>query len=154
MKVGVFMRVALQIVKNCSVEINNKPYSSINSGLLLFVGFTQNDNLEIIKKVIDKIITLRIFPDENGKTNLMFDKIKQEVMCVSQFTLYADISHGRRPSFISCLRPNEAEELYNQTINYLKDIDVKTKCGVFGADMKVTLLNDGPFTLMIDSEDL
>ena len=103
MKVGVFMRVALQIVKNCSVEINNKPYSSINSGLLLLVGFTQNDNLEIIKKVIDKIITLRIFPDENGKTNLMFDKIKQEVMCVSQFTLYADISHGRRPSFISCL---------------------------------------------------
>lgn len=148
------MRVTLQVVKNCSVEIDSKLYSSIGDGFLLLVGFTQNDNLEVIKKVIDKIVSLRIFPDENGKTNLAFDKEKQEIMCVSQFTLYADISHGRRPSFVSCLRPDEAKVLYSQTLDYLKEIGVKTSCGVFGADMKVQLLNDGPFTLMIDSEDL
>lgn len=148
------MRVVLQVVKNASVTIDNELYSSINDGFLLLVGFTEGDNIEIIKKVIDKIVSLRIFPDENGKTNLAFDSLKQEILCVSQFTLYANISHGRRPSFISCLRPDEAKVLYQQTLDYLSSLNIKTKAGVFGADMKVNLLNDGPFTLMIDSEDL
>lgn len=148
------MRVVLQVVQNASVTIDKKVYSEIESGYLLLVSFTMGDNLETIKKVIDKIISLRIFPDENGKTNCAFDINKQEVLCVSQFTLYADIKHGRRPSFTNCLNPNDANELYGQTIDYLKQLNVKTKTGVFGADMKVNLLNDGPFTLMIDSEDL
>lgn len=148
------MRVVLQVVKEASVTINNELYSSIDDGFLLLVGFTQNDNLDIIKKVIDKIVSLRIFMDENGKTNLAFDPSKQEILCVSQFTLYADISHGRRPSFTTCLIPDEARILYQETLNYLESLNIKTKAGVFGEDMKVNLLNDGPFTLMIDSEDL
>lgn len=148
------MRVVLQVVKNASVTIDNKIHSSINEGFLLLVGFTSGDNLSTIKKVIDKIVSLRIFPDENGKTNLAFDATKQEILCVSQFTLYADIKHGRRPSFTSCLIPSEATVLYENTLEYLKSLNIQTKAGVFGADMKVELLNDGPFTLMIDSEDL
>ncbi|MDD7735909.1 MAG: D-aminoacyl-tRNA deacylase [Bacilli bacterium] len=148
------MRVVLQVVKEASVTIDGKEYSSINDGFLLLVGFTNNDNLDVIKKVINKIVSLRIFPDENGKTNLGFDFDKQEILCVSQFTLYADIAHGRRPSFVSCLNPIDAKELYEQTIQYLKEIGVNVKEGVFQADMKVKLINDGPFTLMIDSEDL
>lgn len=148
------MRVVLQVVKSASVTIDEKLYSSIDQGFLLLVSFTNGDNQETIKKVIDKIISLRIFPDENGKTNLAFDLEKQEVLCVSQFTLYADIKHGRRPSFVNCLNPNSASELYQKTIDYLKSLKIKTKTGIFGADMKVNLLNDGPFTLMIDSGDL
>lgn len=148
------MRVVLQVVKSALVTIDEKLYSSIDQGFLLLVSFTNGDNHETIKKVIDKIISLRIFPDENGKTNLAFDLEKQEVLCVSQFTLYADIKHGRRPSFVNCLNPNSASELYQNTIDYLKSLKIKTKTGIFGADMKVNLLNDGPFTLMIDSGDL
>ena len=148
------MRVVLQVVKEASVTIDNKEFSSIKNGFLLLVGFTNGDNIDTIKKVINKIVSLRIFPDENGKTNLGFDFEKQEILCVSQFTLYADISHGRRPSFVTCLNPIEAKELYEQTLDYLKEINVNVKGGVFQADMKVKLLNDGPFTLMIDSEDL
>ena len=148
------MRVVLQVVKSASVTIDEKLFSSIDQGFLLLVSFTNGDNIDTIKKVIDKIISLRIFPDENGKTNLAFDLEKQEILCVSQFTLYADIKHGRRPSFVNCMNPNSASELYQNTIDYLKSLNIKTKTGVFGADMKVNLLNDGPFTLMIDSGDL
>ena len=148
------MRVVLQVVQNASVTIDKKVYSEIANGYLLLVSFTMSDNFETIKKMIDKIVLLRVFPDENGKINCAFDISKQEVLCVSQFTLYADIKHGRRPSFTNCLNPKEAIKLYEQTIEYLKQLNVKTKTGVFGADMKVNLLNDGPFTLMIDSEDL
>ena len=148
------MRVVLQVVNHASVTIDNKLYSSIGEGFLLLVGYTEGDNFETIKKVIDKIVSLRIFMDENGKTNLPFDKEKQELLCVSQFTLYADIKHGRRPSFTKSLGPVPAKELYEQTLDYLKSLDIKVKQGVFGADMKVDLLNDGPFTLMIDSEEL
>ena len=148
------MRVVLQIVKHASCTIINKLYSSIGEGLLLLVGFTSGDNEEIIKKTIDKIVSLRIFPDENGKTNLGFMDLHKELMCISQFTLYADIKKGRRPSFVNALNPNEATKLYDFTLSYLNSILGEVKHGIFGADMKIDLLNDGPFTLMIDSLDL
>ena len=148
------MRVVLQVVKNASVTINNQVYSSINEGFLLFVGFNKNDNIEISKKVIDKIVNLRIFQDENGKTNLPFDINKHEILCVSQFTLYAEVAHTRRPSFSNCLAPQLAKNLYHETLDYIRSLNVNLKEGVFGEDMKVNLLNDGSFTLIIDSEDL
>lgn len=148
------MRVVVQVVKNASITIENELYSSIDNGFLLFVGFTFKDNIETIKKVIDKIISLRIFPDQNGKTNMPFDFQKHEILCVSQFTLYANVKHSRRPSFTNCLTSNEAKDLYLKTLEYLKQQNIKVKNGVFGVDMKVNLLNDGPFTLFIDSEDL
>lgn len=148
------MRVVLQVVKNASVSIDEHIYSQINEGFLLLVGFTNGDNEETIRKVIDKIISLRVFMDENGKTNLAFLDLNMEIMCVSQFTLYADIKKGRRPSFINAMRPEEATKLYDYTLEYLKSkVDV-VKGGVFGADMKINLVNDGPFTLMIDSKEL
>lgn len=148
------MRVVLQVVKNASVSIDEHVYSQINEGFLLLVGFTNGDNEETIRKVIDKIISLRVFMDENGKTNLAFLDLNMEIMCVSQFTLYADIKKGRRPSFINAMRPEKATKLYDYTLEYLKSkVDV-VKGGVFGADMKINLVNDGPFTLMIDSKEL
>ena len=148
------MRVVLQVVKNASVSIENQIYSQINEGFLLLVGFNNEDNEEVVRKVIDKIISLRVFMDENGKTNLAFLDLEKEILCVSQFTLYADIKKGRRPSFINAMRPEDATKLYDYTLEYLKSKVNVVKGGVFGADMKIQLLNDGPFTLMIDSKDL
>jgi D-tyrosyl-tRNA(Tyr) deacylase len=148
------MRVVLQVVKNASVSIENQIYSQINEGFLLLVGFNNEDNEEVVRKVIDKIISLRVFMDENGKTNLAFLDLEKEILCVSQFTLYADIKKGRRPSFINAMRPEEATKLYDYTLEYLKSKVSVVKGGVFGADMKIQLLNDGPFTLMIDSKEL
>lgn len=148
------MRVVLQVVSHASVTIDKKIYSQINEGFLLLVGFEESDNEEIIKKVMDKIVSLRLFVDEQGKTNLSFSDVGGELLCISQFTLYADIKKGRRPSFINAMRPERASKLYDYTISYLKTLVPCVKQGVFGADMKVELLNNGPFTLMIDSKDL
>ena len=114
------MRVVLQVVKNASVSIENQIYSQINEGFLLLVGFNNEDNEEVVRKVIDKIISLRVFMDENGKTNLAFLDLEKEILCVSQFTLYADIKKGRRPSFINAMRPEDATKLYDYTLEYLK----------------------------------
>lgn len=148
------MRVVLQVVKNASVTIDEKIYSQINEGFLLLVGFNNEDNEEVVRKVIDKIISLRVFMDENGKTNLAFLDLDKEILCVSQFTLYADIKKGRRPSFINAMRPENATKLYDYCLEYLRSKVNKVEGGVFGADMKVSLVNDGPFTLMIDSKEL
>lgn len=148
------MRVVLQVVKNASVTIDEHIYSQINEGFLLLVGFTNGDNEETVRKVIDKIISLRVFMDENGKTNLAFLDLDKEILCVSQFTLYADIKKGRRPSFINAMRPEDATKLYDYTLEYIKSKVNKVQGGVFGADMKINLVNDGPFTLMIDSKEL
>ena len=148
------MRVVLQVVKNASVSIENQIYSQINEGFLLLVGFTNEDNEEVVRKVIDKIISLRVFLDENGKTNLAFLDLEKEILCVSQFTLYADIKKGRRPSFINAMRPEEATKLYDYTLEYLRSKVGVVKGGVFGADMQIQLLNDGPFTFMVDSKEL
>ena len=148
------MRVLLQVVTHASVTIDSKVYSQINEGFLLLVGFEEGDNEEIVNKVMNKIVSLRLFADEQGKTNLAFTDIGGEILCISQFTLYADIKKGRRPSFINAMRPERATKLYDYTISYLKTLVPVVKQGIFGADMKVELLNNGPFTLMIDSKDL
>ena len=148
------MRVVLQVVTHASVTIDSKVYSQINEGFLLLVGFEEGDNEEIVNKVMNRIVSLRLFADEQGKTNLAFTDIGGEILCISQFTLYADIKKGRRPSFINAMRPERATKLYDYTISYLKTLVPVVKQGIFGADMKVELLNNGPFTLMIDSKDL
>ena len=148
------MRVLLQVVKSASVEIDQKEYSSINHGYLLLVGFNNEDNEEIIKKVMDKVLSLRIFQDGNGKMNLSLLDVGGEVLLVSQFTLYADYKKGRRPSFNLACNGETGLPLYNKTCEYVKSLGYNVKTGVFGADMKIHLINDGPTTIMVDSEEL
>lgn len=149
------MRVLIQEVSQASVDINGKEYSSIKYGYLLFVGFTDGDNNEIVERMVDKVIGLRIFPDSNGQTNLSLSDVHGEILSISQFTLYGDVSHGRRPSFINALKPEFSSPLYdyfNKVLHDKSGLDIKT--GIFGADMKVHIVNEGPFTLMVDSKEV
>lgn len=149
------MKVILQTVKSAHVDILGKTVGSISNGYLLLVGFTDGDNQEIVSKMADKILKLRVFPDEHGKINLSLYDVKGEILSISQFTLYANTKEGRRPSFVDALRPHEAEPLYdffNEELHRLSGLDIAT--GVFGADMKVHSINDGPFTLVLDSKEL
>ncbi len=149
------MRIVLTTVKEAKVEIEQKVVAQINRGYLLLVGFTQGDNQEIVTKMVDKLLSLRVFPDENGKTNLSLQDINGEICSVSQFTLYADVQKGRRPSFVDALDPKSANELYNFFNQYLEQSFGKPiPKGVFGADMKVFSINDGPFTLLLDSKEI
>ncbi len=148
------MRVLVQEVKRASVTIDDKLYSSINRGFLLFVGFTNGDNEETLRKMRDKVIKLRIFPDENGKTNLSLDQVNGEILAVSQFTLYGDMSEGNRPSFVKSMKPDEARVLFALWNNLLKEKMPSLQTGVFQADMQVELINDGPFTIWLDSDEL
>jgi len=149
------MRIISQNVLQASVTIDNKLYSKIDSGYLLLVSFTNGDNREICDKMAQKLMNMRVFPDENMKTNLSIKDINGSILSVSQFTLYADCHKGNRPSFINrCLNPNDANELYIYFNNVLKDYGIVVETGVFGADMKVELVNDGPFTILLDSEEL
>lgn len=148
------MKVVLQNVLNCEVKIKDKVYSSIDRGFLLLVSFTDGDNLDIINKMANKISKLRVFMDENGKTNLSLLDVNGKIMSVSQFTLYADVKKGNRPSFTNCLDFNKAKELYQQFNLELKKLNLKVEEGVFGEDMKVSFINDGPFTLVIDSKEV
>ena len=148
------MRVILQVVKNAKCVIDNCIHSSIDKGFLLFVGFTEGDNEEIIRKMVEKILKLRIFLDENGKTNLSLKEVNGEILSISQFTLYADVKKGNRPSFISALKGEESSRLYDFFNSELKKSEFKISTGIFGADMKIELINDGPFTLFLDSKEL
>ncbi len=149
------MRIVLTTVKEAKVIIDNETVGQINRGYLLLVGFTQGDNEEVIRKMTDKVLSLRVFPDENGKTNLSLQDVDGEILSVSQFTLYADVQKGRRPSFVSALNPNEATLLYDYFNQYLsQSIGYDVPRGVFGADMKVYSINDGPFTLLLDSKEI
>lgn len=148
------MRILLQVVKSSQVEIDQKVFSEIGKGFLLLIGFQEGDNPAIIEKCLDKALSLRLFADENGKINLSLDDCQGEVMLVSQFTLYADYKKGRRPSFNTALKGDDAKTLYDYAVNYVKNKGYKVSTGVFGADMKVHLINDGPTTIMIDSEVL
>lgn len=144
------MKFVVQRVNSASVTIDDKLYSSIGKGLLVLVGVGASDTREIADRYLNKLLHLRIFADENGKTNLSLEDVKGELMLVSQFTLYANCRKGNRPSFIEAGDPQKAEELYD----YLSEEAAKrvpvVKTGVFGADMKVNLENDGPFTILMD----
>lgn len=148
------MRVLVQEVKRASVIIDGSLYSSIGKGFLLFVGFTQGDNEETLKKMRDKVVKLRIFPDENGKTNLSLDQVGGEILSVSQFTLYGSAKDGNRPSFVESMKPDEARVLFALWNNLLREKVPSLQTGVFQADMQVELINDGPFTLWLDSREL
>ena len=148
------MRAVIQNVKDCYLRIDNEVFSSIDSGFLILISFTQWDDLNLAKKFIDKIITLRVFPDENGKTNLSLKDINGQIMCVSQFTLYADVAKGRRPSFVNALAFDKASILYDEFCEELENQFGKISRGQFGADMKISFTNDGPFTLMLDSKEM
>ncbi len=148
------MRVVVQEVKYASVTVDNVKIASINRGFLLFVGFDSNDDENILPKMADKIVKLRIFPDENGKTNLSLKDVDGEILSVSQFTLYASLKDGNRPSFVNAMRPEFAKPLFDKWNEILKERFNKLQTGIFGADMKVELLNDGPFTLILDSREL
>lgn len=148
------MRIVLQRVLNAKVCVDGVTKGEIERGYLLLLGVSGSDNKEIADKMIEKISRLRIFEDSNGKTNLSIDQIEGEILIVSQFTLYADCRKGNRPSFINAGNPALAEELYEYTIERSKELFINVQCGVFGADMKVTLTNDGPFTLVLDSDEI
>ena len=145
------MKLIVQQVDYAKVVINNKLYNAINQGLLIFIGIHKNDTLENIQYLIKKILKLRIFTDENNKMNLSVIDLNLSIMLISQFTLYANIKKGNRPSFINTADPNKAERLYNLFIKELNQYDVNLKTGKFGADMKIELINDGPKTFILES---
>lgn len=148
------MRVIIQNVINAFVSIDNKIVGKISRGFCLFVGFTDGDDENIVSKMVNKIISLRLFNDENGKTNLSLKDIDGEILSISQFTLYGSVKDGRRPAFVNAMRPEKASHLYNYFNDCLKNSEFHIEKGVFGADMKVSLVNDGPFTMILDSEEL
>jgi D-tyrosyl-tRNA(Tyr) deacylase len=148
------MRILIQNVLKCSVVINDKEYSSINHGYCLFISFTNGDNKETVEKMVNKLLKARLFQDENGKTNLNLSSINGEIMSISQFTLYASMKGGNRPDFLNCLAHDEANELYEYFNELLKNNGVHFKTGVFREDMKVHIINDGPFTILLDSKEI
>lgn len=148
------MKIVLQNVLKAEVTINGEIYSKINRGYLLLVSFTLNDNKEIIKKMALKISKLRLFMDENGKTNLSLKEVNGEILSVSQFTLYGDVREGNRPSFTKSAKFEDAKIFYDYFNECLKELNIPYKTGVFGEDMKISLINDGPFTLILDSEEV
>ena len=148
------MRIVLTTVTSASVTIDNKVVGSINRGFCVLVGFTHDDTKEIVDKMIDKMLGLRVFMDENGLTNLSIYDVGGEILSVSQFTLYADLAKGRRPSFINAMKPDDAKALYEYFNGQIKIKFGKVKTGVFGADMKVNSVNDGPFTVIMDSKEI
>ncbi len=146
------MKAVLQRVAKASVFINNSEYSAINNGLLVFIGFNKQDTLKDIKKITKKILNLRIFPDSNYKMNLSLNDVNGELLIVSQFTLYADCTKGNRPSFINAAKPVHAKKIYAEFVNYMHNQNLIVKTGIFGEHMEVSLTNDGPVTLMIDTK--
>ena len=148
------MKILIQRVLEAKVDIDGITKGQIGKGFLLLLGVSNEDTKEIADKMIEKVARLRIFEDNEGKTNLSIDQIDGEVLIVSQFTLYADCKKGNRPSFINAGKPQMAEELYEYVLERANELFAKTQCGVFGADMKVSLVNDGPFTIMLDSDEI
>ena len=143
------MKLVLQRVKNASVTIDNKLFSSINKGILILIGIEKGDSDADIIKYAEKVSKLRIFADENDKMNLSIKDIKGEILVVSQFTLAGDCKKGTRPSFDKSAPPTEANKLYELFAQKLKDLDIPVKTGVFGAMMDVQLINDGPVTFIL-----
>lgn len=148
------MKLVIQRVTHASVTVNNNIIGKIGKGYMVLIGVSDTDTKEIADKMLDKMIKLRIFEDENGKTNLSLADVGGELLLISQFTLYANCKKGNRPSFIEAGSPDHANALYEYIIEKCKErVDVVEQ-GEFGAEMKVELLNDGPFTVILDSEQI
>lgn len=146
------MRAVVQRVNSSSVSINEKEISAIGKGLLVFIGIKESDTEEDLNYLAEKVSNLRVFEDKDGKMNLSPLDIKCEVLVVSQFTLYGDVRRGRRPDFTQAAKPEKANELYKKFIQKLKGYGIKVGSGEFQAMMKVKLENDGPVTILLDSE--
>ena len=150
------MKFVIQRVTQARVEIDRESVGAIENGYLVLIGISKDDNQEVADKLIKKLVNLRIFEDENGKTNLSIDAVNGKLLLISQFTLYADCKHGNRHSFTDAAGPDIAEALYDYIVRACKAAlgEERVQQGVFGGDMKVSLVNDGPFTIVLDSRDL
>ena len=147
------MKCVIQRVSEASVTIDGSIKGEIKKGFLVLLGITHSDTEKDVKWMVDKITGLRVFEDQDGKMNLSLEEVDGELLIVSQFTLYGDAKKGRRPSFIEAARPEKATPLYENFIELANRKNIKVATGEFGADMKVTLINDGPVTLIIDSPE-
>ena len=148
------MKFVIQRVKNASCTVDNQIIGEIEKGFCVFIGVSNEDNTEIADKMIKKLIGTRIFEDENGKTNLALSDVGGSLLLISQFTLYADCKKGNRPSFTNAGNPELANNLYEYIIEKCNEQVSNVQTGSFGADMKIALVNDGPFTIVLDSRDL
>ena len=149
------MRLVIQCVEHAEVETENKKKGKIGKGFLVFVGICEKDTRQTADRMIEKMLKLRIFEDENGKTNLNLSAVNGELLLVSQFTLYADCRKGNRPSFVKAGSPEHAQEIYDHIVAKCGELTGKQpQTGSFGALMKVHLTNYGPFTMLMDSEEL
>lgn len=148
------MKFVIQRVSSASVNVENKTVGSIDLGFIVLLGITHTDNREIADVLIKKLLSLRVFTDEQDKMNLSLKDVNGSLLLVSQFTLYADCTHGNRPSFTNAAKPDYANELYKYIINKCKAEGLNVQTGIFGAKMDVSLVNDGPVTIVFDSNEL
>lgn len=148
------MKFVIQRVTHADVVVDGNDIGRIGKGFMVLIGVSKEDDKTIADKMVDKMIKLRIFEDENGKTNLSLDDVDGELLLISQFTLYANCKKGNRPSLIDAGAPDEANDLYEYIIEKCKERVKVVERGEFGADMKVSLLNDGPFTIILDSSEI
>lgn len=146
------MRAVIQRVSNASVIVDEKIVGEIGEGLLVLLGVGEEDNEKDVEYMVNKIVGLRIFQDENDKMNLSLTDVKGELLVISQFTLYGDVRKGKRPSFSTSAKPDIGEKLYEKFVQMTKELEIKTETGIFGANMDVKLLNQGPVTILIDSK--
>ena len=144
------MKLVVQRVKNAKVDVENKTVGSIEKGFLVLLGVTHTDTKETADYLVKKLCNLRVFEDEKGKMNLSIKDVKGKLLIVSQFTLYADCTGGNRPSFINAAKPEIANELYEYFCKECKNKGIEVEKGIFGADMKVSLINDGPVTIILE----
>ena len=148
------MRLVIQRVQYGEVKVDNQVVGSIQKGFVVLVGISDTDDNQIADKMLKKMLNLRIFDDAQGKTNLSLTDVGGEILMISQFTLYADCRKGNRPSFVKAGKPEHANALYEYMIEECRKVCPKVEHGIFGADMKVSLLNDGPFTIVLDSDEI
>lgn len=148
------MKFVIQCVEHANVKVDNQIVGKIGKGMMVLIGIADTDTREIADKMIDKMVKLRIFDDEQGKTNLSIQDVGGEFLLISQFTLYADCRKGNRPSFINAGKPDMANAMYEYIIDEVKKRGFVAERGTFGAHMKVELLNDGPFTVILDSDEI
>lgn len=146
------MRVVIQRSKEAAVSVNGEIVGSISKGYVLLVGITHDDTMDDVKYVAKKVSEMRIFEDDEGKMNRSIQEVGGEILSVSQFTLYADTKRGRRPSFIDAAKPELAKPLWEAFNEQLKQYGLKVETGIFGAEMKVSLINDGPVTIIVESK--
>lgn len=148
------MKIVLQRVKEASITIDGEIHGAIGKGYMILVGFNEEDNHEIIDRLVEKMIHLRVFEDENQKMNRSLLDVEGSILSISQFTLYADCRKGRRPSFINAAKPDISSPLYDYFNECLRNQGIHVETGIFGADMKCALINDGPVTIVLDSDEL